>query len=214
MLIAEFPRYLAVFEQAPPFGRCGQLEFHLETIRLRRKHESVAHALGDDRYLHALYRTLQAWGIGARGSNLVPVGEFVKLLRAKTPELAAFENLSIDNPMDVGAVCAALWQTIDTLGIVANNTRVVPGTKALHHVLPNLVVPVDRAYTQRFFRWHNPEFQYGQADFFAHSFSAFVRIARGVRPAQYVGGGWNSSRTKVIDNAIVGMLREEQEHSG
>ena len=87
------------------------------------------------------------------------------------------------------------------------------GTKALHHILPDLVVPVDRTYTQKFFGWHNPEFQYGQADVFCRSFEAFVEIARGANPAQYVGAGWNSSRTKVIDNAIVGMLCQEKERA-
>jgi hypothetical protein len=29
----------------------------------------------------------------------------------------------------------------------------VPGTKALHHLLPDLVPPMDRAWTGAFFHW-------------------------------------------------------------
>ena len=115
-----------------------------------------------------------------------------------------------DAGLHINTVSGRLWRTIETLGIVANESKIVPGTKTLHHILPDLVVPVDRAYTQKFFRCHNPEFQYGQASAFGRSFSAFVEIARTTNPAQYVGAGCNSSRTKVIDNAIVGMLCEEQ----
>ena len=103
---------------------------------------------------------------------------------------------------------------IKNLGIVENNSRIVPGTKTLHHLLPDLVVPVDRKFTQRFFRWGNPEFQYGQEAAFDHSFRAFATIARKVNPKQYVGAGWNSSQTKVIDNAIVGMVLLEDSSSG
>ncbi|MEI8083497.1 MAG: hypothetical protein WCI74_16795 [Actinomycetes bacterium] len=43
--------------------------------------------------------------------------------------------------------------------ITNNNARLVPCTQALHHVPPDVVVPIDRDYTQSFFVWHNPEFQ-------------------------------------------------------
>lgn len=214
LLIAEFPRFLQIFVHDPPFTRSGQLEYHLETIQARRELGSAAKALADDRFLRSLYRTLQAWGIGARASILLPVEDFESILRARASDIAAFDGLCIDDPaLNPTAVSDNLWRTIDTLGIVTNDARIVPGTKALHHILSDLVVPVDRAYTQRFFRWHNPEFQYGQADVFHRSFAAFVEIARRANPAQYVGAGWNSSRTKVIDNAIVGMLCEEKERT-
>jgi hypothetical protein len=137
--------------------------------------------------------------------------DFITALRAKSSELAGFDGMCIGDPgLQVSAVSDRLWRTIETLGIVLNESKIVPGTKALHHILPDLVVPVDRAYTQKFFRWHNPEFQYGQASAFGQSYTAFVEIARIANPRQYVSTGWNSSRTKVIDNAIVGMLCEEQ----
>ena len=36
-------------------------------------------------------------------------------------------------------------------------------------------------------------------------FPRFCHIARMVNASQYVGTGWHTSRTKVIDNAIVGF---------
>jgi hypothetical protein len=211
LLIAEFQRFLRVFERNPPFTRFGQLEYHLATIRRRRELGSTAKSIDDDQFPASLYKTLQAWGIGARASNLRPLGAFVDAIRAKGSEIADLDALLIDDPtLNVNAIGERIWRLIDTLGIVANDARIVPGSKALHHLLPELVVPIDRAYTQKFFRWHNPEFQYGQAACFRHAFSAFVEIARRANPAQYVGVGWNSSRTKVIDNALVGMLCEER----
>jgi hypothetical protein len=71
---------------------------------------------------------------------------------------------------------------------------------------------MDREYTQTFFGWHNPQFQYGQRTCFAEAFGAFVQIARSVNPSQYVNTGWNSSRTKVLDNALVGLLQWVKDH--
>jgi len=73
-----------------------------------------------------------------------------------------------------------------------------------------LVAPMDRGYTQKFFQWHNPQFQYDQARKFRVIFHAFVDVARAVRPSQFVTGGWNSSPTKVLDNAVVGFVTLEQ----
>ena len=210
-LIAEFPRFLQIYNRNPPFTRTGQLEHHVETIQIRRKLGSAVRALADPSFLESLHRTLQAWGIGVRASKLAPLAQFGRMLSEKSAQIAALDKLRIDDPaLDVAAVSEKLWHLIHTLGIVSNETTIVPGTKALHHILPDLVVPVDRAYTQKFFGWHSPQFQYGQSKVFQESFAAFAEIARSVNPAQYVGLGWNSSLTKVIDNAIVGMLYEEE----
>lgn len=210
-LIAGFPRFLAAYSNEPAFTRVGQLEFHVETIRLRRQLGSATAAVRDDRFLHSLYQTLNAWGIGRRASRLLPEAEFAEAVREKDTEIAKLENESIEDPnLDTEAVCERAWKLVNELGIVQNDTRIVPGTKALHHILPDLVVPMDRGYTQRFFLWHNPQFQYDQARKFRSIFHAFVDVARAVKPSQFVTGGWNSSSTKVIDNAVVGFVTIEQ----
>jgi hypothetical protein len=210
-LISDFPRFLQVFEKDPPFKKTGQLENHLDTIRLRRELGSATNAINNDEFLSSLYKTLQAWGIGARASNLNPFPAFASAIRARGSEIAHLEGLSIDNPnLDVDATGKYLWGLIDTLDTVSNYARAVPNSKALHHLLPELVVPIDRAYTQRFFGWQNPTFQYQQAECFQYAFAAFADIARKADPNQYINNGWNSSRTKVIDNAIVGKVLDEE----
>jgi hypothetical protein len=167
--------------------------------------------INDDQFLDALYRTLQAWGIGIRASKLKSFDEFVAALRAKRSEIVALENKAIDDPqLNVNETSQQLWRLIDSLDIVANNTRIVAGSKALHHLLPDLMVPIDRAYTQRFFCWQSPTFQYEQRACFEQAFAAFAEIARRTNPGQYINSGWHSSRTKVIDNAIVGLISDQQ----
>ncbi len=68
-------------------------------------------------------------------------------------------------------------------------------------------------YTQMFFGWQNPQFQYSQRNCFAEAFSALAQIARAVNPAQYLNKSWNSFRTKVVDNALVGLLQWVKAHA-
>lgn len=118
--------------------------------------------------------------------------------------------MHVDPQLNVNETGQQLWRLIDSLDIVANNTRIVAGSKALHHLLSELMVPIDRAYTRRFFGWQSPTFQYEQRACFEQAFAAFAHISRRTNPSQYVRSGWHSSRTKIIDNAIIGFISEQQ----
>lgn len=114
--------------------------------------------------------------------------------------------MAIDHEaLNVSEIATRLATLAQHLGIVDNQNRVVAGSKALHHILPELVVPIDRAYTQEFFEWPTPRFQYNPESCFVEAFEAFTRIGRATDPVQYVASGWYTSRSKVIDNAIVGF---------
>jgi hypothetical protein len=203
LLTRGFDEHLAVFEKRTPFDK-PQLAAHRATIALRLEAGSVARTLRNDRFFPHLYETLRLWKIGVRRSRLVPPEAFVRAIRSHQKEIEAFEGISIDDLRDEEKVSDQLWRLIDSLGIVENDATVVAGTKALHHLLPDLVVPIDRAYTGTFFGWR--DFQYQQERSFREGFLTFAVVAREVRPQQYIGVNWNTSRTKVLDNALVGLL--------
>ena len=99
--------------------------------------------------------------------------------------------------------CARAWTVL---------VPIVAGTKTLHHLLPDLVVPMDRAWTGTFFQFHLPEWQDSgsQRRIFQLAYSQFAEVARRVQPQQYVTGqGWRTSRSKVIDNALIGYCKAE-----
>lgn len=84
--------------------------------------------------------------------------------------------------------------------LVENQARKVALTKTLHHLLPDLMVPMDRACTETFLGRYTAEFQNSLRKIFLDAFSS---VAWSVDLAAHLGG-WNSSITKVIDNAVVG----------
>lgn len=210
LLIEAFERYLVGFDEDPAFKKVGQLEKHVATITLRREIGSSWAAATEPTFLKLLHETLSAWGVGLRGSKLVPLDEFARAFGGCELALRELEGETLDDPMlDLDIALEELWKLVDTLRIVENEAKLVPCTKALHHLLPDLVVPLDRKLTRPFFGWHVPEFQYQQKRVFDHAYRHFARIGREAKPSRFIGSGWSSNRTKIIDNALVGFCRLE-----
>jgi len=105
-------------------------------------------------------------------------------------------------------LAAEIWRLANKLRVVRNKSIVVSATKLLHHLLPDLVVPIDHMYTGVLFNWHGNEFQDSQERLFFCSFAQFQRIAQAVDLLKYIGAGWRTSPTKVNDNAVVGYCLE------
>ena len=177
-------------------------------IEARLRCGSVHHAVEDEAFPRLLYGTLQRWGIGRRPSVLVPLAEFRQRIRDQAAPIAALEDARIDDPaLDIPAVCEQVWRVIQNLGIVRNRSLIVPGTKTLHHLLPDLVPPMDRAWTGAFFLWSAAAPQTGQTAVLTRTYTGLAQVARAVKPAEYVGEGWRTSRSKVLDNAIIGYCK-------
>jgi len=206
-LIENFFFFLNYYKDYCPFTKPGQLEYHRNTIQQRFQLGSVKAALKDDFFLKSLYKTLQAWGIGSRRSKIKSFNNFVISLNELAQEISMLDNLKLDQEdLVIDIVAQKIWKIMNRMQIVDNIATLVPCSKTLHHILPDLVVPMDREYTQLFFGWQNPQFQYGQENCFKEAFRAFARISKEINPSQYIGNSWNTSLTKVIDNSVVGLV--------
>jgi hypothetical protein len=207
-LIDGFDDCVAHYDRLVPFTRSGQYERHRQTIDRRRTLGSAEVAAEDDRFTELLYGTLQAWGIGRRASRLVPLDEFRRRLTARAAELRYLEGLHLEDPStDAVDVSAKLDHLIDEFGVVDNRARIVAGTKTLHHLLPDLVPPMDRAWTGAFFGWTSLDPQHRQTDIFTEAFVGLAEVAVACRPSRLVGDGWRTSPTKLVDNALIGFCQ-------
>ena len=210
MLIRDFERYVFAFDEKPAFTRSGQFENHEKTIKLRFELGSASAALQSSDFLDCLRNTLLSWGIGSRASRLVEFEQFGEVLQRHVFAISELEHKHLDAPgLRVQLIADKVWAIINGLDIVENEAKLVPCTKALHHLLPELIVPMDREYTGTFFGLQGPNFQYRQDKIFHDAFERFAAIAKSANPRQYIGSGWRTSVTKVIDNAIVAFCRIE-----
>jgi len=216
-LISGFEQHLSYYEANPPFARPAQLSTHRKTIDLRRQLGTASAALADNRFLDSLAETLKAWGVGSHNSILAEPAEFRRQLRSQAPNITALDGLLIDEAE--ASTGDQLWRIVRSLNIVLGRqtlkptqSKTVGGSKALHHILPELMAPIDRTYTGAFllrmesYHFQNPS---QEAETFRIAFESFRAIAKFANPTQYVGRHlWNTSRTKVIDNAIAGFVAQ------
>jgi len=200
--------YLNAFRKECPFNS-EQLRLHVQTLTLRYELGSVNACLRNADFVESLYETLGAWGLMARGAKLLPFEEFREALLENENQISIFEDKRIDDgSLTVEEVADGLWDLIDRMSVSRAANPIVSGTKTLHHILPELVPPIDREYTRPFFRVWMQQFQNSPRTVFLRIWKNFVLISTRVNLREYVGRmSWNTSITKVIDNAIVGYCK-------
>lgn len=209
-LIARFGDYVQSFGSAPAFND-EQLGAHLETLALRSQLGGAATAANSSEFAKALRHTLELWRMNTRGAKLVSLHDFEASLQHCAADIASFENDHLESEaLKASATAERLWSLIEKLRISATGVRLVACTKALHHLLPNLVVPMDRQFTGAFFGWNTHDWQKKEEQLFKSALVVFREIAQKAKPGGYVGAGWNTGPAKIIDNAIVGYCRETQ----
>jgi hypothetical protein len=161
-------------------------------------------------FLEGVYATLTAWGMlrmGPRGAKMGAFAEMEASFWEQMDQIAKVADLSIWDVerQDVPDLSKTLWEIIAHLRVGVGKTKIVAGSKALHHLLPDLVPPIDRQYTLRFFYNHKMINQREQV-YLQEMYPRFCPIAAFCQEdiRSRLGTGMNTSITKVIDNAIVG----------
>ena len=211
-LIADFGRYVEAFDKANPFTGPSWY-FHHKTLAVLRQHGTACSALHSDQFLDYLYATLASWGMhrmGPGGAKLADISQIKDSLVHQEASIREVQSLSMCTipSAHVSHVTSAVWDILDSLRVGTSGTKLVANSKALHHLLPALVPPIDRSYTLRFF-YDNTTLSKGDEATFKEIYPHFHRIAvtRREQITSHLGTGMNTSETKVIDNAIVAFVR-------
>jgi hypothetical protein len=208
-----FVECLDRFDAQPTFVG-PQVHFHLKTLdRLRSRGLAAVLSDADDIYWEFLYATLAAWGLHRMGAKsntrLVDFDDFRdSMLSHREPilELQGYTITWLTDPGDLASVTARLQSLVESLRIAISPSKVVANSKALHHLLPELVPPIDRRYTLRlFYDSFDPP---GITDCFGEIFPLLAGLAARHEPTirARVGTGFHTSTSKVIDNAVIGCV--------
>ena len=213
-LIAGFADYVDVFEHSAAFPG-PSLYFHQRALARRRELSQLQALLADELFFEYVYAVLPAWGMHRMGKQRAKVGEFGPFIASFRSVARSLEDLWPLKITEVGtddapAVADAIWEVLASLEVSTSATRIVAGSKALHHVLPDLVPPIDRQYTFRFFTGQKSVAR-GDRQAFLEWYPYFCEIAR-ARAAEIEsivgrGGFMATGPAKVIDNAIMGFMQ-------
>lgn len=88
------------------------------------------------------------------------------------------------------------------LHVMKSSGRLVSNSKTMHFILPDLVMPMDRENTLKFFFGNTGE----SKKRFLTILECSYQIARAIDLRQYLDEEWNLSVTKVIDDAIISHM--------
>jgi hypothetical protein len=127
-----------------------------------------------------------------------------RLLSVKDLELRNFDKEPKDILDEISEICFELSVSI-------SQSRIVGSSKALAHIIPNLVPPVDRAYSIRFFSENLYNFSgiSEERKFHRHILQCCHSFVRNLdsEDISLIDTQFNSSAPKMFDNLIMLYLK-------
>lgn len=158
-----------------------------------------------------LWNIMKSWlmGRGVRLRSQNSFRNFMNEINHHQNQLSNLCNLSLlqYNPDIHREDLICIWNWAQE--VVHNNSKLVAVSKLLHHILPNLIVPVDRQYTNKFFRYCNdfPRKSLNLYQFvgFEEAILFFQQIANStnVFDIEHTMEHADTSATKTIDNWLI-----------
>ncbi len=179
-----------------------------------------------------LYATLTAWGMHRMGNaetaktKLSDWGRFKASLVAAAPALAEFRGFKLLQMSETqySEAVSRLRACYQGLNLSVSGATIVVNSKALYHLLPDFIPPIDRQYTIRFFTrapetWRDTKGKFrmislpsgidAQFRLFHKACVDIKRLADRIAPALFEAERRQHEVTvpKALDNAIVNYVR-------
>lgn len=134
--------------------------FHIQSIK-----EQEFNFLSD-RHIEMIYATLASWGMHRMGdpeetkAKMVEFDDFKHSIATQREKLKEFRSLGMDSCTDEQYIhyLEELKRIYYGLKVSISEATIVAHSKTLAHILPNLIPPIDRQHTIRFFTQDNEEF--------------------------------------------------------
>jgi hypothetical protein len=182
----------------------------------RHRKSGITILLSDPGFLGHIYETLKKWDMNYRNAKLIELSDFsesIKGLSKKIIELADYSMGDIGEDR-IHEIEPRMRFVFENLKVMQSQSGIVGVPKTLHFLLPRLVMPIDGKYTLNFFFGYRPyrkslSWEYG---LFLEIFEAFSKLAirMGLSRSDEEPHGWNTTVPKIIDNAIIGYMRQHK----
>ncbi len=201
-------QYHTAFYRANTFTG-PSLYFHRLALKLRRDSDR-------QRYLDSIYATLASWGMhrmGPGGSKMADMALFKASVDALWEDITAASSISYHSISE--ADWTLLKKIFDGIRIMQSETRLVGNSKVMAHLVPNIIPPIDRAYTLKFLKGNTMiknDVQHEWATMRNIISEFFIPVAKDsgfqTRAQAWINDlqtyPWDTSEFKVIDNLLIG----------
>lgn len=194
------------------YRRDDDLKFYRELIAQHRKIADLNTQVASDAFLQKVYATLGKWDMNKRGARLVDLSTMRDSIRFHREYLSKLYKYRLEklSEEDIQELLKQLKVLFCGLKIMATKRRIVGVSKALHFLLPDLVMPVDSTNTMLAFYGYNRYDDSTEKEFKTYSdiFEKSYTIAKRLKltESDVDGWRWSCSVPKLIDNAIFGFF--------
>lgn len=168
----------------------------------------------DEKYIRLCYGALgNEFGMNKQGAKLVPYSTFKSSILGQKLALSALSKYRLEQFKSGQKPTDDLFSKLETLfrhlHVMASGVKLVGVSKALHFLLPNLIMPVDRKNVLTFLYGSSyvPPSLDGQFKRFREVLERYSDLAQHLNLTVHNSDGkwWNVSVPKRIDNAIAGF---------
>jgi len=166
----------------------------------------------EDDFMELVYVTLSAWNMNSRGAKLSDFQKFRESIRSNKESILKLSKYKINNFSetefdDVVNISEYLFKNLNL--VATDKPRLVTFSKTLHFLLPDLVVPIDRTYTLKFF-YNNTNVDKDlnlQFQKFSSILNECLKFTSKTRLDLKLNASWNQNIPKIIDNIIIGYSK-------
>lgn len=196
----------------------------------RSLEEKKRNFLGES-HIENIYATLTSWGMHRMGNTktkMTVYNDFKNSILKQKQSLVELKDLKIQDLLgNKDDVLNELTRICFSFSVSISNSKIVGNSKTLAHILPDLVPPIDRQYTIRFFTnepksSNNSKGLYktlanfngieSEQKYFRHIFDKTLEFTQHIKNDKqvFLDNSFNTSYPKIFDNLIMAYIKSEK----
>lgn len=168
------------------------------------------------KYLEYIYAVLTSWGMHRMGSGGSKMQDFETFRLSVEPLHMSIRTAKDFKPEEMTEMeWGCLKEIFISINVMASGTTIVGNSKVMHHLLPNIVPPIDREYTLWFLKGNGTirndlEAEWAMMREIISGFFIPILQANSFKiladdwMTQQERFPWDTSRMKIIDSLIIG----------
>lgn len=210
-ILSNAENYHDAYYKAETF-RAPSLYFHQRALATRYAPVSFTH-------LEYVYATLASWGMhrmGRSGSKMRSFEVFSQSVQTLKGRIAEAQNFDFREMSEIN--WAILKEIFFGVKVMASGTTLVGNSKVMHHMLPNVIPPIDREYTLWFLRGNTTIRNDLEAEWLLMKeiiSQFFIPVSSDMtfysKAEQWMKRNeeypWDTSIFKVVDNLVIGSKK-------
>lgn len=177
------------------------LYFYKRVMDVNSGSKSIEEFLGNDYHLELLYATLVSWDMNSRRAKMEYFDKFKESILSQKEKLKPLWKEQITAITDIDEILDTVGEIYDGLCLMKTGKRLVSNSKALHFILPELLMPMDGKNTLIYFYNNITESRKKYLEIIRGSFELIREMGKDA--GYYLDTEWNRTIPKVLDNAII-----------